>query len=150
MGWFGAERRQDDRRDSNPEEIRAENDRRQEERRVAQRRQFFRVVYPLNESPEIINLSAKIIDISVHAVKFELPAESASQFNVDSRVELKIKFHDGQIVEGWGKIFQKRDGTDKSIFIGIFEKEISPAVINKEQAYLLKKYPDFCRRMFKF
>ncbi|HBG28902.1 MAG: hypothetical protein A2Y10_16655 [Planctomycetes bacterium GWF2_41_51] len=150
MSWFDTEKRQEDRRDPDSDDNREESEHQQEERRVAQRRQFFRVVYPINESPEIINLSAKIIDISVHAVKFELPAEAASKFNVDSRVELKIKFHDGQIVEGWGKIFQKRDGTGKSIFISIFEKEISSAVINKEQAYMLKNYPDFCRRIFKF
>lgn len=150
MKWFNSGRRQNDRGDEN-NQIPLENDRREEERRAVQRREFFRVVYPVNASPKITNLSARVVDISVHAVKFELPAESSlSQMDVDKAIEMIVNFHDGQTINTSGKIFKKSRHEDKFIFVCIFDVEISPEIINKEQSYLLKNFPDFCRKTFTF
>ncbi|OQA03333.1 MAG: hypothetical protein BWY69_00526 [Planctomycetes bacterium ADurb.Bin401] len=150
MKWFNSDRRREGGRDEN-NQIPVENNHREEERKITQRREFFRVVYPVNASPKITNLSARVVDISVHAVKFELPAESSfSQMDIDNAIGVIITFHDGHTINTSGKILKKNRLDDKCVFVCIFDVEISPEIINKEQSYLLKNFPDFCRKTFNF
>lgn len=148
---FDSEKRQDDRRNAEKgDELCPPLDRRQEEKKHQQRRQYFRVVYPLHASPQITNLSARVVDISVNAIKFEIPTHSFDSANlaINSKINMSVKFHDGQDLEISGKILRRQDGN--SIFVCIFDRQIPGTLINKEQAYLLKNFPDFCRNKFTF
>jgi c-di-GMP-binding flagellar brake protein YcgR len=151
MTWFNSEKPQDRRKqqpaqDTLPPGV-------TEDRRTSQRREYFRVVYPLHASPEITNLKAKVIDISIKGLRFEINIQDATnaKLAIDSKLNMNIKFHDGQTMEVAGVIIrQLEDQFGKSTFVVIFDQQIKSEVINKEQAYLLKNFPDFCRQKFSF
>lgn len=152
MSWFGPDKRQNDQRSGQRTDVhRLGSERRENDRKQVQRRQYFRVVFPpAAEAPEITNLSAKVIDISVKAVKFMLPASEVN-FTADSKIDMVLKFRDGQIINAVGTVLrQESDQLGKSVCVCIFDAEIPSAVINKEQSYLLKNFPDFCRKKFNF
>ncbi|MEN6385269.1 MAG: hypothetical protein ABFD79_08710 [Phycisphaerales bacterium] len=119
----------------------------------AQKREVFRVSFPKNCQPVITNLPAAVLDISVKAVKFEINLEDAKKANLilNSKVKLKIQFADDSVLETSGKIF-RLDQTDPSVcvYVCMFSREIPQAIITKQQQYLLKNFPDFCRQAFKF
>jgi hypothetical protein len=124
-----------------------------EDRRQSQRREYFRVVYPLNAAPEITNLKANVIDMSVKGLRFEINILDAEKTNlaVNKRIDMKLKFHDGHTMEVAGVIMrQLEDQFGKRAFVAIFNKQIEAGIINKEQSYLLKNFPDFCRQKFRF
>jgi len=124
-----------------------------EEKRKAQRREYFRVVYPIQASPEITNLSAKVIDISVTALRFELLTQKAEKANLTlaKKIKMEVKFHDGQLLKIEGTITRMtREQFSNCVFVCMFEKPISSEIITKEQSYLLKNFPDFCRKKFIF
>ena len=154
MDWFDTYRPQKDKGNAEGEvEDGAGSDRRQGGKRQVQRRQFFRVVYPLVAAPEISNLPAKVVDISVRAVKLVFSRYDANNANFDigSKMDISLKFHDGQTIEKTGSILRKEtDHAGKFYVVCIFDSDIPSAVINKEESYLLKNFPDFCRDKFKF
>ncbi len=124
-----------------------------EDRRKAQRRGYSRVMYPMDASPDITNLNAKVIDISIKAVRFELNIADADKENlvVGKTVDMQLKFHDGEEKKLSGVIVrQLEDQFGKRTFVCLFVKEQSPEFVNKEQAYLIKHFPDFCRKTFLF
>lgn len=140
---FSNDKRQGDRTSGSQ---RIENDRNQ-----VQRRKYFRVCYPpAAVVPKITNLlTAKVIDISVKAVKFVLPASGAN-FIADDKINITLEFRDGLNIDTIGTLCrQESDPTNRKVLVYIFNDEIPAAVINKEQAYLLKNFPDFCREKFR-
>lgn len=124
-----------------------------EDRRKSQRREYFRVVYPIDACPEIKNLNAKVIDISIKAVRFELNISDAQKAGlaIGKTIDMQFKFPDGEEKKIAGVIVrQLEDQFGKRAFVCLFVKEQSPELVNKEQAYLLKHFPDFCRKTFIF
>jgi hypothetical protein len=151
MNWFKGSKEQDRRKqepgqDALPAGV-------TEDRRKAQRREYFRVVYPLNASPEITNLKAKVIDMSVKGLRFEINIMDSEKANlaIDSKINMQLKFHDGHTMEVAAVIIrQLEDQFGKRAFVAIFNEQIESEIINKEQSYLLKNFPDFCRQKFRF
>ncbi|MEN6385270.1 MAG: PilZ domain-containing protein [Phycisphaerales bacterium] len=124
-----------------------------EDRRKSQRREVFRVAYPPEAYPIIKNLSAILLDISVKAAKFRLPVCRAESHNLQlgSMIELKILFDDGSKFETSGTIFRKNESPPEvCVYVCMFRKEIPSEIVTKQQQYLLKNFPDFCRQAFKF
>jgi hypothetical protein len=124
-----------------------------EDRRKSQRREYFRVVYPIDASPNITNLNAKVIDISIKAVRFELNIADAEKANlaVGKTIDMQFKFHDGEEKKIAGVIVrQLEDQFGKRTFVCLFIKEQPSQFVNKEQAYLIKHFPDFCQKTFLF
>jgi hypothetical protein len=120
-----------------------------QDRRKSQRRECLRVVYPINACPEITNLKAKVIDISIKAVRFELNISDAQKAGlaVGKTIDMQFKFPNGEEKNIAGVIVrQLEDQFGKRAFVCLFVKEQSPEFVNKEQAYLLKHFPDFCRK----
>lgn len=143
MNWFFGERRKEARRVEAEDPI--------IKRRKKQRREFFRVVYPRHERPEITNIDGKIIDISIRSMRFEINAEYAEKISIPpgSKRKLQLKFHDEQILEVSGLISPRLDNRKASaVYICIFENEIAPQVIAKEESYLLKNFHDFSRSVY--
>ena len=166
MKWFGSNKKTDEHKDAEPalvsgrrkagrrteqrrETERGEEDQRGTDRRETQRREIFRVIYPPNSAPKVLNNNFNIIDISAKAVKFTCNnKEDMETLHNETPVELKIEFNDGEILEVKGKImnsYHDDSVPEQKYFVCYFEKEIPPARVSKEQAYLLKHFPDFCR-----
>jgi hypothetical protein len=120
-------------------------------RRSIQRRECFRLVYPPQVAPQITNIQAQVVDISVKSVRFLLETNITIPLNTDEseKLPMSIKFHDGEIINVTGTFAREGLSTDGRMFyIYYLTKEISGAIINKEQAFLLKHFPNFCRGKF--
>ena len=147
MKWhIWSDRRRGDRRQDQTQQ----GDRRKAERRKAQRRQFFRIVYPPVAAPKVLNANYRIVDISQRGILFTCDdgSDQCSQpITLRTLLDLKIQFHDGEILDIRVEIIicQSDLNTNKNNYSGIIEQGISAERINKEQAYLLKHFPDFCR-----
>lgn len=117
-------------------------DRRAADRRQEERRRHLRVIYPPMMAPQLLNMRALVISLSAKAVRFFFsdfdPQESS--LKQGEKVEIILKFHDGQVFEAKGTILRKdRYRKDKEYFVCLFEKELPRGRIEKEQAYLQKK-----------
>jgi hypothetical protein len=147
MKWhIWSDRRRDDRR----QEPTQQGDRRKAERRKAQRRQFFRLVYPPVAAPKVLNANYRIVDISQRGILFTCDDGSdqcSRPITLRTLLDLKIQFHDGEILDIRVEIIRCRSdlNSNKNSYSGIIEQGISVERISKEQAYLLKHFPDFCR-----
>ena len=163
---FISDRRSEDRRKKERRATtRGSSDRRDSDRRVIQRREFVRLVYPVGGSPEIISYppeaAPKILDseplilttdfriaeLSKKAIRFicEIKCRKCRQpMELNRKISFTVKFHDGEILDMEADVL--RYFGDLSVragsFVTLLSAEISPNRINKEQAYLLKNYPD--------
>jgi hypothetical protein len=149
--WFGQDRRQKDRRqEGGGEAAPADKENRQQDRRQVQRRQCFRVVYPAEAAPKITNLPLKVMDISMKAVRFMLCGELADgiSFEEGKTIQMAFKFHDEQVVEVDGVIFRHNiDSDEQKVYVCRFNRDLPAELVNGEQAFLLKNYPNFCRQV---
>lgn len=118
----------------------------QKKQQKIQRREFFRVFYPRKVRPEITTLNAKVIDISIKAMRFEIYNVHNCKIEIlpDRKLELKLKFRDGQTIEVAGMILPRLDNRKGNIYICIFDEAIPSEIIAKESAYLLKHFKKFC------
>ena len=123
-------------------------DRKQINKKHRQERQYFRVVYPPAVSPVVVNFPARTLDISTNAIKFMLSGSDVNNLNLGSgsKIGIVIRFHDNRTIKTAGTILHREtEQSGKKIYVCIFDKKISSEIISKEQAYLLKNFPDFCR-----
>lgn len=159
MAWiFNKDRRQESRREHHRRAaVRGESDRRDDaSRREKQRRDSQRVSFLpgatlpiLASTPEYIAEHFRVLDLlSEKAIQLvcvgnckecEMPVE------VGSTIEVTIEFHDetkvitkGRLVRYSGDLRSK----NKTI-VSVLEKPLSLKIINDEQNYLLRHYPDY-------
>ena len=128
-------------------------DRRKAERRKAQRREFFRIVYPSTAAPEVLDMSWRVADISKKGIKLvceEGTGEHLASFGVDSPIALRLQFHDGETFDATGRVLRSYQDADSNRWYIVckLDVDIPSERINKEQSFLLKHYPDFCRAAF--
>jgi hypothetical protein len=93
----------------------------------------------------------QVVGISAKAVRFFVPdfVPQKSALKEGSKINIAIKFHDGQIVRRSGVIIRREQCQEgREHFVGLFERELPQERINKEHAYLLKNFPDFCSIIF--
>lgn len=144
------------------------SDRRGSDRRFEQRREFVRLVYPLGSEPQIISYppeaAPKIIksEPAILATKFKIAdlSKKAFRFNClikcskcdnpmpfKSKVTFTVQFHDDETLEIEAEIIRYfcEIKTKSGSFVTLLAKNLTPERINKEQAFLLKNYPEFCR-----
>jgi hypothetical protein len=151
--WSGLNRRQEDRRHEGGEDVTPSGrENRQQGRRQAVRRQQFRVVYPLGAAPKVTNLPLNVISISMKAVRFMLCGELADGVSLEKgqRILMILKFHDEQIVKVGGAILRhSTDRAGQKVYVCRFDCELPAELVNDEQAFILKNYPDFYRQIHK-
>lgn len=118
---------------------------------MANRRTLNRVVYPCSARPKLLNIPAKIINISEKGLQLGLEYDFAkkNQIDLDKEMELEIEFHHGEKVKVSGKVVNTYTDinnirTNVSICLS---KTIPRKIVAREQAYVLKHFPDFCRVM---
>ncbi|MGA2915936.1 MAG: hypothetical protein ABSE89_07930 [Sedimentisphaerales bacterium] len=119
--------------------------RRGPDRRQKTRRDYPRVIYPLKIAPQVLNMRAQVVGISAKAVRFffsDFDPQMAT-LKKGSKVKIDLKFHDGYVAKTSGIILRKdKYQEDRDHFVCLFDKEIPPKRIDKEQTYLLKKLPE--------
>lgn len=162
----GEGRRQRDRRDA----TRGSNDRRSpSDRRHEQRREFVRLVYPSGNEPQIISYPPeaapeiiksepailaskfKISDLSKKSFRFRCLTKCSkcdSPLTLNNKVAFTVKFYDGETLDIQAKIVRYFGDieTKTGNFVTLLLEQLSPERIKKEQAFLLKNFPDFCRQ----
>jgi len=109
-----------------------------EQHREKNKREFYRIRYPLNFRP-ILKLAAnayEVIDISEKGIKFFCKKLYELKSNIE--VEFKITFHDNESLNLKGKILRVDEHT-----VVIYLREAIPfGRIVQEQRYVRDKDPD--------
>jgi hypothetical protein len=118
--------------------------------RQAERRKFFRVVYPLTLAPKTLDGKVYVINLSRQGVMLRQEGdkdECVVNLVLGSMAHLQIQFHDGEIVHLAVKITrcQSEVRSRRTVWSGILQPVLSAKRISKEQAYLLRHVPEFCR-----
>jgi len=118
--------------------------------RTSQRREVFRIVYPPNETPRVLNADFHILDLSQKAIKFFCKDNVAGQIQINRPINLTIQFRDGDTTNISGRIsrlYRSRE-SKQTYFVCVLNQRIDFDRINAEQRYLLKHFPNFCRSRF--
>ena len=147
---------------------REDSDRQASERRAAQRRKDIRLIYPVGDAPQLVAYPSeplpdilknepriltenfRIVDICRCAIRFvyEVPCSQCDRPLVENeRIGFSIKFHDDEKVDLTGTIMRHAISTEtkNGTFVCMLTTGLDAERIIKEQSYLLRKYPDFCR-----
>ncbi|MFC1636116.1 PilZ domain-containing protein [Planctomycetota bacterium] len=145
MRWnIWSNRRQGERRS----DVNDVGGRRKAHRREDDRRKFVRLFYPPTAAPKVLNANYRILDISENGIKFlcrDICRECTDPITLKSILDLKIQFHDGEVIEI--KVVIKRcecipNAKDKT-YAGIVANGIAAERIDKEEMYLLNRSPQF-------
>ncbi|MHC4517623.1 MAG: PilZ domain-containing protein [Planctomycetota bacterium] len=119
-------------------------------RRRFERRQSFRIVYPLTLVPKILNVSFQVSNLSRQGIMLRWEGEQdecPANVTLGSTLSLQVQFHDGEILDL--EVTINRCQSDlhcrRVTYAGTLEPALSAARISKEEAYLLRHVPDFCR-----
>ncbi len=147
------DRRQEDRRQAGGFNRWSGRNRRRSERRKAQRREFFRIVYPSEAAPEVVDTNWRVADISKKGIKLVCEkggGEDGASFGLDSPIALRLQFHDGETFDAAGRVMRSYQDADSNRWYLVckLDSDIPGERINKEQSFLLKNHPDFCRAAF--
>jgi len=142
---IGGDRRGGDRR----QDPTAQGGRRKGQRRKSERRRFVRLYYPSNAAPKVLNRNFCIINISHQGIVFvcqDRCDKCLQPITLKSVLDLKIQFHDGQILDVKVRIIRCQSdlASNENHYAGLIEGGILPERISKEQAYLLRYFHDFC------
>ncbi len=139
------DRRSKDQTDDCPIDV--EDRRSEKDRRESQRRKLFRVLYPFGAAPVVLNNKISILDISIESIRFVFENKNES-IPIGEILELEMKFQDDEIITR--KIIVKNcydESLGKNQYIGHFTKPLPSNRMGKEQAYVLRSFPDFCREI---
>lgn len=104
-----------------------------------QRRQLYRIVYPLKARPRIQvgGESFAVIDLCEMGIRF---LHSGTEgFKIGENVQGVVHFADGSSVEIQGSVMRVQD-RQTVLHLGV---PISPAKVLQEQRYLLKHFPGY-------
>jgi hypothetical protein len=141
------ERRQGDRRGAKSDGISHKDSGKKNE----EKRQCLRLAYPLAAAPQIINMRLQVVGLSAKAVRFFIPDFITHELTLKEgdKINIALKFNDGQIVKRGGRILKEEKCQEgRKHFICLFDRHLPVERIDKEQAYLLKNFPDFCSIIF--
>ena len=145
MRWnFWSNRRQEERR-SDADDV---GGRRKAKRREGDRRKFVRLFYPPTAAPKVLNANVRILDISENGIKFlcmDNCKECTHPISLKSILDLKIQFHDGDIIDIKVEINRCEciPHTKDKTYAGMVANGITAERIDKEETYLLNRSPNF-------
>lgn len=113
-----------------------------------QLKKSFRITYPPQAMPKILNVDCNVVDLSVDRIKiayrnrsYELP----ELFTINDVSNLRIQFADGDFAIIQVKFFRCFEDKElgKTCFAGSILKGITPRRIENEQEYIQKHLDDF-------
>ena len=122
--------------------------RKSNERRGRKRREYVRLVYPQASAPKVLNANFNIIDISQKGISFVCRddcEECKKPISINSTIDLKIQFHDGEIIDIEVEIrrCERTLHSQERTYAGDVKKGITRKRIAKEEAYLKDNFPGF-------
>jgi hypothetical protein len=152
MKWDGVEKREQERgQDDGRDAAGRDADHQKADGGWKEKRQGIRLAYPLAAAPQIVNMRLQVVGLSVKAIRFFVPdiVSKKSALKKGSKINIAIKFHDGQVIKIGGTILrQERHQEEREHFVCLFERLLPKERIDKELAYLKKNFPDFCSIIF--
>ncbi len=103
----------------------------------AQRREYFRIVYPSSECPRLLidGLAYDVIDVSERGIRFD-NGGSDNLFEIDQVVRGRIIFRDDQVCSVEGKVLRNFDGAT----VILLTRGIPPRLLMHEQRRLIRIY----------
>ncbi len=113
--------------------------------RPFQLKRFFRLRYPLQVRPKVLDIDCDVIDLSSRGIKFAWNQRSyqcPESLTINNPVNLKIQFGDGEIVEVQVKILRCFEDIElgKTCFAGSIIRGMSQRRMDKEQAYIRQQF----------
>jgi hypothetical protein len=126
------------------------SDKREGVRRTRNRRKLARLAYPPSAEPKVLNGNFHVADMSQKGIKFlcrDNCEECTDPVTLNSIVDLRIQFHDGETVDIKVEILRCERTLDsqEKTYAGFVANGISAGRMAKEQAFLLKHFPEFGR-----
>ena len=119
-------------------------------RRQLERRKSFRIVYPPTFVPKVLNGSFRISNLSRQGILLIWEGERdecRANMTLGSTLSLQVQFHDGEVLDL--EITITRCQSDlpsrQTVYAGTVDPLVPAVRISKEEAYLLRHVPDFCR-----
>lgn len=114
-------------------------------------KRFFRLIYPPQARPKILNIDCDVIDISSKGIRFAYNRRSyqcPEALRINEPVSLKIQFNDGEIVDVQVKILRCFEDMqlDKTCFAGSIIRGMSQHRIDREQSRIRRYFPDFYKQ----
>ena len=139
------DRRSDDRRKL---DSKVQTNHRTAQRRGNKRRKHIRLTYPHTYAPKVLNANFCIIDISQKGISFVCRDdcnECKKPISLNSIVDLKIQFHDGEVIDIKVEIrrCERTLHSQDRTYAGDVKKGITGKRIAKEEAYLKSNFPGF-------
>ena len=121
---------------------------RKAQRRGRKRRKYIRLTYPYSYAPKVLNANFCIIDISQKGISFVCRDdcnECKEPISLNSTVDLKIQFHDKEIIDIKVEIrrCERTLHSQERTYAGDVKKGITSKRIAKEEAYLKSNFPGF-------
>ena len=118
------------------------------ERRGRKSREHTRLIYPQTSAPKVLNANFNIIDISQKGLSFvcrDNCEECKKPISINSTIDLKVQFHDGEIVDVKVEIrrCERTLHSQERTYAGDVKKGITRKRIAKEEAYLKDNFPGF-------
>jgi len=122
----------------------------QQQRRQVERRQCFRIVYPVTLLPKPLNGDFRVINLSRQGIMLRWEGkqdECPVSLTPGSVIDLQVQFHDGETSDLHVKITrcQSELHSHQAVYAGTLEPALSASRMSKEESYLLRHVPDFCR-----
>jgi hypothetical protein len=90
-------------------------------------------------------MRSQVVGLSAKAVRFFFSDfdPQASSLKLGAKIKIFLKFHDGQVFKTVGTVLRKDHyEEEKEHFVCLFHPELPPERIDKEIAYLQKKFPE--------
>ena len=116
--------------------------------RPFQLKRFFRLQYPPQARPKVLDIDCDVMDLSIKGIKFAWNRRSyqcPESLTINNPVNLKIRFGDGTIAEIEVKILRCFEDIElgKTCFAGSIIRGMSQRRIDRELAYIRRHFVDF-------
>jgi hypothetical protein len=111
-------------------------------------KRFFRLVYPAQARPKILDVDCDVIDLSSRGIRFVYNRRSyqcPEYLAINKSVALKVQFDNGEIAELQVKILRCFEDMElgKTCFAGSIISGMPEQRISKELAYIQQQFPNF-------
>ena len=110
-------------------------------------KRFFRLVYPAQARPKVLDIDCDVIDLSSKGIRFAYNQRSyqcPEYLAINNSVALRVQFDNGEIAEWQVKILRCFEDMElgKTCFAGSIISGMSEQKISEELAYIQQQFPN--------
>lgn len=111
-------------------------------------KRFFRLVYPPQVRPKILDVDCDVIDLSSKGIRFAYNRRSyqcPEYLAINNSVALRVQFDNGEIADMRVKILRCFEDTElgKTCFAGSIISGMPEQRVSKELVYIQQQFPNF-------